>query len=262
MQILTCRPEHYAVVYSINPWMNPQTNNADTQLANEQWQTLTDLIRSTGNEVVEIDPAPGWPDMVFTANAGLIKDKKVVLSNFTHPERNGEEPYFKRWFEDNGYEVLEVEETFEGAGDSLFFGDVLFAGHGFRTEKCVYEKIKEFLDIEIIVLSHLIDPYFYHLDTCFCPLNDELALILPAAFDPWMVEEVGIFTDIKLRSVPSDEAKNFACNAVVLADTVIIPSDCPETRRILEMEGFHVLDCPMTEFLKAGGACKCLTLKL
>jgi N-dimethylarginine dimethylaminohydrolase len=262
MKILICRPNFYKIDYSINPWMAPQTNQADSNLAIQQWEKLKELIMDAGGEPVEVDPVEGWPDMVFTANAGLIKDKKFVLSKFAHSERSGEEPHFRKFFEDNGYEVLDVEENFEGAGDALFFKDVLFAGFGFRTEKTVHKRLRELLGIETIISCRLMDPYFYHLDTCFCPLDDKRALFWPRAFDEWMVEDADHYTDIKLLAVPSDESRRFACNAVVINDTVIIPSNCPGTKTILNREGFKVLETPMTEFIKAGGACKCLTLKM
>ena len=41
-----------------------------------------------------VDPQPGLPDMVFTANAGLERNGTVLLSSFYHPERRGEEHYF------------------------------------------------------------------------------------------------------------------------------------------------------------------------
>jgi len=63
-------------------------------------------------------------------------------------------------------------------------------------------------------------------------------------------------------AVPENEAKHFACNAVVLGKHVIMPANCPETKNHLEHKGFTVFECDMSEFIKAGGACKCLTLLL
>ena len=35
-------------------------------------------------------PEPRLPDLVFTANAGVVAGGRVVLSHFLHPERRGE----------------------------------------------------------------------------------------------------------------------------------------------------------------------------
>ena len=104
------------------------------------------------------------------------------------------------------------------------------------------------------------NPYFYHLDTCFCPLNAELAIWYPPAFTPDSQERMS--KQIELIPVVAEEAKRFACNAVVLNKQVILPTYCPQISAALEKRGFTVYACDMDEYLKAGGACKCLTLKL
>jgi N-dimethylarginine dimethylaminohydrolase len=148
---------------------------------------------------------------------------------------------------------------FEGAGDALFMGELLFYGHGFRSDKEFHENLSS-LNKENIIFCRLIDPYFYHMDTCFCPINKDFAIWYPPAFceDSRKVIE----SKIELFAVPEQEAKNFACNAVVLGHHVIIPANCPETKKHLVNQGFSVYECDVSEFIKAGGACKCLTLLL
>lgn len=276
MKLLMCAPEHYEVRYEINPWMH-RTRAVEGELARRQWQTLRRLILDRGAEVLMIDQVAGMPDMVFTANAGLVHGNKVWLSHFKFPERQGEYEHFRTWFERRGFEILgERPEDllpmaangkpgrshgprFEGAGDALFLGDLLFGGYGFRSDRAYYERIGE-AGIEKIVYCQLVDPYFYHLDTCFCPLNPRQALWWPEAFSE--DSRARMSAAAELIPVPAAEAKRFACNAVVLGNTVIMPSGCPETRTRLGSLGFDVYECDMSEFIKAGGACKCLTLTL
>ncbi|MGR3280485.1 dimethylarginine dimethylaminohydrolase family protein, partial [Acaryochloris marina NIES-2412] len=101
------------------------------------WDELYQILRAYAT-VDLVKPQPGWPDMVFTANAGLVVGDIVILSRFLHPERQGEEPYFRHWFEDQGYKVhlLPKSLPFEGAGDALLDreGRWLWAGYGFRSE--------------------------------------------------------------------------------------------------------------------------------
>jgi N-dimethylarginine dimethylaminohydrolase len=156
--------------------------------------------------------------------------------------------------------------SFEGAGDALFAGDKLFAAYGFRTEARVYNDIlKKFSDgnnnsdIQLI-LCELIDPHFYHIDTCFCPLDDKTAIWNPFAFREEARKRME--NEIELLAVPKKEADYFACNSVVIGKNIITPSRCEETGKMLEKRGFEVHSVEMTEFLKAGGACKCLTLAL
>ena len=110
----------FDVRYEINPWMDVE-NNPQTLKAFSQWRNMIDAIGKAGGIIEHIRPHPDFPDMVFTANAGLIKGKKVVLSNFKYEERQGEQPLFEEWFLKKGYQsiLLPDEIHFEGAGDGL-----------------------------------------------------------------------------------------------------------------------------------------------
>lgn len=261
MKILMCRPDYYGIEYEINPWMDI-THKVNHTTAIKQWETLYQTIQHCGAHVELVAPVTGWPDMVFTANAGMLYQDNVVLSHFKHKERQGEVPYFKDWFSQAGFKVINNSTSipfFEGAGDALAAGETLFAGYGFRTDKRFYEQAS-YLDQTKIVYCELTDPYFYHLDTCFCPLNENLAIWYPGAFTKESQKRMS--AAIELIAVKEDEAKRFACNAVVLGKQVVLPTECPHITDELEKRGFTVHACDMNEYLKAGGACKCLTLRL
>lgn len=260
-RLLLCPPDHYAVRYEINPWMN-RAVHVDHALAVRQWQGLHDLLFQLGCSVELVEPHPDWPDMVFTANAGLVAGSRFIRANFRHAERAGEASLFERWFAEHGFEILTMpdETAFEGEGDALFCGKVLFCGHAFRTDQQAHRLLGEWLDCEIVSLR-LSDPRFYHLDTCFCPFGENVASWFPAAFDE--DSQSAIRERIAdLIEIPPDEAQRFGCNAVVLNREVIFPEGCPKLRAELAARGFNVHPLPMTEFIKAGGACKCLVLRL
>jgi N-dimethylarginine dimethylaminohydrolase len=271
-----CRPSYFDVTYTINPWMDPEKNKPNNAAAIKQWIDLHHLILRLGSYVEYVEPIPNLPDLCFTANAGLFHNNKVVLSRFKHAERQQEEKHFKKFFQDQGYDVFVPEVHFEGAGDAFVVKDTLFLGTGFRTNKRVAHDIMDFLGLRSLILCDLIDPYFYHLDTCFCPLDDDTILYHPGAFSP---ETLNSFSKIKLpttdvpknapgfRFVPVDdqEAKRFACNAVAMRDGdsihVILPSGCEAVEsHLTTFYGFKTYSTPMDQFMKSGGACKCLTL--
>ena len=256
LDFLLCRPEFYGINYQINPWMNIN-NDADKSKVVEQWNSLESKIKELGCNVKLIKGKDGLPDMVFTANAGLVlKNGDVVLSKFTHPERSGEEELFGEWFESHGHKVIRTQKFFEGAGDALFFGSTLVCGYGFRSDETFYNE----LSVKKVSV-HLVDPYFYHLDTCFCPLEGLDYMIWPGAFDTASRE---IFKSLGGNeiAVPENEAKLFACNAVKIGKNVILPAGCPITMRLLQENGYTPHPLEMSEFIKSGGACKCLTLAL
>ena len=86
---LMCRPEHFTVSYRINPWMEP-AKPTDTAKALAQWQALYDTYLALGHEVELIDPVPGLPDMVYTANGGFIIDGRALGAGTGEPvDRRG-----------------------------------------------------------------------------------------------------------------------------------------------------------------------------
>lgn len=264
MRILMCRPDYFDIEYEINPWMNIRCKT-NTKRAVKQWKILHKTIKACGAKIDLVPPARGLPDMAFTANAGLFYKKKVILSHFKVIERQGEVAYYQAWFENAGFKVInrpgvdQSDAFFEGAGDALLAGKKLFAGWGFRSEKQFYE-YAHYLDHKQIIYCQLVDPYFYHIDTCFCPLTARQAIWYPHAFSKDSQKRME--KEIELIEVVKTEARRFACNSIVIDKQVIIPSGCPHLTQNLEKQGFKVHACPVDEYIKAGGACKCLTMRL
>jgi N-dimethylarginine dimethylaminohydrolase len=261
MAILMCRPEHFGIEYEINPWMNVAVE-VDHARAVEEWEALHRVYTEMGEEIALTAPVAGLPDMVFTANAAVLWRRRAVLSRFHHAERAGEEGHWRRALEELGFVVHDVpaEVSFEGAGDALFVGDHLFQAWGFRTDETAHAEVARFLDVESTSLE-LVDPRFYHLDTCFCPLDDRSALIAPDAFAPESVELVRARVE-RLIEVPRAVAEGFACNAMPVGERVISSTASEAIRAPLAEAGFEVISLPMDEFMKSGGGVRCLSLPL
>src|SRR5438874_13766215 len=100
--LLMCPPDFYGVEYVINPWMEGNVHRADHELAIKQWRALADILEKFATLDLA-SPQPGLPDMVFTANAGVVLGNEIVLSRFFHRERRGEEPHFREWFSSRGF---------------------------------------------------------------------------------------------------------------------------------------------------------------
>ncbi len=265
VRILMCAPHHYDVDYVINPWMEGNIHRSSRDNAEAQWDKLYQVLQTYAT-IDLVEPQKGWPDMVFTANAGLILGDTVVLSRFFHPERQGEEPYFQAWFESQGYKVhlLPKNLPFEGAGDALMdrAGGWLWAGYGFRSELDSHPYLAQWLDVEVLSLR-LVDRRFYHLDTCFCPLTDGYLLYYPAAFDTYSNRLIELRVPAEKRmAIEEADAVNFACNTVNIDKIVVMNKVSDGLNQILSERGFTVVETPLTEFLKAGGAAKCLTLRV
>jgi N-dimethylarginine dimethylaminohydrolase len=262
---LMCPPKLYDVNYVINPWMAGNVHASSRTRAAEQWQRLYEAVTTIAN-VQLVEPQPGSPDMVFTANAGLERNGTVAISSFFHPERQGEEPHFRRWFQLAGYTVVDTPRTtpFEGEGDALFStdGTRLWVGYGPRTDPSSHNPLRKIWGIEVTSL-HLIDPRFYHLDTCFAPLADGYVMYFPEAFDKASRAKIEAFYPAEKRIIVSEsDAICFACNAINVDRTIILNNISSDLRHQLESRGFNIIEVTLTEFLKAGGAAKCLVMKL
>ena len=259
--ILLCPPDFYGIEYEINPWMNTE-RQADHVAATEQWQMLRRHIEEAGAQVSLLDPVAGLPDLVFTANAAMIYETQALLSRFRYRQRQGEEPYNRRWLEEHGFEVVAVPEnfSFEGAGDALFCGDTLFAGYRMRSDAAGHQAIGGMLGVRVIPVE-LVDTRYYHLDTCFCPLTPNEAIWYPPAFDEYGRRAIREHVPTLIEAV-AEEAERFACNAVVIGRRVITNTGCDKLHTELRERDFEPVAIPLDEFVKAGGSAKCLTLRL
>lgn len=279
---LMCEPHFYDVEYVINPWMEGNIHTVDKGLAKRQWKNLYDTI-SQHAKIELIDPAPGLPDMVFTANAGLpiIDLNYIWLSKFANSERVGESRLFHGWFIAEGFDVLNDPRKgapyFEGAGDALIdcHGEYWLA-YGQRTSEKAVHSIANFFDNRTFHRLGLTDPHFYHLDTCFCPLSKGHCLLYNAFDTPsyWLiammhgknsglaVEPDEIVRPNTVIEVSEEDAKRFACNSVCIGDTVIMPECSKDLIGSVQAAGYNVQIVDLSEFIKAGGAAKCLTLQI
>jgi lysine-ketoglutarate reductase/saccharopine dehydrogenase-like protein (TIGR00300 family) len=260
-----CPPAHFQVDYVINAWMEGNVDRANRTLAAEQWDRLHSLLSRQGTIEI-VAPLVGSPDMVFTANAGLVLGEQAVVSKFLHPERQAEEAQFRNWFRQHGFRVHELPKDlpFEGAGDALFdrLLPLLWAGYGFRTELDSHAIIAALLEVEVVSLR-LVDKRFYHLDTCFCPLERGFVMYYPPAFDTRSNAQIERRVPAEKRIVLREtDAIQFAANAVPIGETLVLNRASDALKEELGAAGFQVFEAPLTEFIKSGGAARCLTLNL
>lgn len=260
-RLLMCRPDFYGIEYEINPWMKKEHASVRAT-AIRQWESLVGIFHELGATIELLEPANGLPDMVFTANAGVIFRDLFVTSKFRHKERQGESAHFDDWFHHHGYHVASLRSgcDFEGAGDALFCGDILFAGYLHRSDIRAHTEMAEIFGKMVLSLE-LVDPRFYHLDTCFCPLAPGVAIYYPNAFDEYGRRVLNDHIP-RLIEVGESDAVRFGCNAVVLGKTVVMNAGCDALYQQVEAEGFKSRNTDLSEFLKAGGSAKCLTLRL
>jgi N-dimethylarginine dimethylaminohydrolase len=275
LHFLMCPPRHFAVTYSINPWMDPDAwadgGTALHNAAGRQWVGLRRALLAAGAAIETLKPAPGLPDLVFTANAAVVLDRKALLARFRHRERQDEHPVFASTFralQTRGLiqDVLELPAgiTLEGAGDCIWdcHRRLFWVGCGFRSDAAASHVIEERFGVRCLPLA-LADPRFYHLDTAFCALPCGGVLYYPGAFTAAALETIHEHVAPAQRILlDSEDATRFAANAVCLGRVLLLSSCSDALQRDLEALGYTVAKTPLHAFLRSGGSACCLTLRL
>jgi N-dimethylarginine dimethylaminohydrolase len=257
---LMCRPEHFAVHYAINPWMDPE-RPVDPVRAMAQWSALRDTFVGLGHQVHVIDPVPGLPDMVFAANGATVIGGKVLGARFRYAERAAEGGAYLDWFARNGYPVVRAPtHVNEGEGDIIYAGEFVLAGHGFRSEVAAKEEIEELFGLPVLSLR-LVDPRFYHLDTALCVLDARTAAYYPAAFDDAGRATLASQFE-ELIEAKDEDAEVLGLNAVSDGHHVVMPAQASGLAAQIAARGFEPVLVDVFEFSKAGGGPKCCTLEL
>src|SRR5204863_4519474 len=237
---LMCPPEHFGVLYEINPWMHAEVT-VDRDRALQEWDDLVGNLRAAGADVELMEPHDGVPDLVFTANAGIVNGSQFVPSRFRHAERQLETPYDIEWFASRRWTVDELPPgvAHEGAGDALPFAGVLVSGYRFRSDAAAHAYLSKMTGAAVRSVE-LADERLYHLDLTFCPLDDRRAIVAPLGWDRYgrrvmeaLVPEPLVLSD--------DEALSFCANSVVVGSTVVMPVCPPRVGRQLEAWGFDVV---------------------
>ncbi|WP_419729555.1 dimethylarginine dimethylaminohydrolase family protein [Lichenicola sp.] len=272
---LLVEPSHYEVSYSINPWMKPGvwSEHPEQHLAEARaaFTALKIALRDAGGEVRVTDGAPGLPDMVFPANAGIVLDRKALVASFRHPQRQGEEAVFKSVFERLQAEgVLDQVESLpagmfqEGAGDCIWdrTRSLAWTGYGPRSSPEAPAHIARVFDIDIVRLE-LATEQFYHLDTCFCVLPHGEVFYYPAAFTK---AGLGLIRDVvpadRLMEATADDAARFCVNAVAIDRTIVMAQPTARLKQRFAERGYMVKEVGLAPFILSGGGAYCMTLRL
>ncbi len=266
--VLMSPPDFFAVVDIKNPFMEANIGAIDAAEAAHEWSALRAAFEAAGMRVEMLDPLPGCEDMVFTANPAICGrnargERVCVLSRMRYPSRQREVAAHADWFAAHGYRVVELDSgiaRFEGGGDAVWHPGhaLLWMGAGPRTDVRAHTAIAEAFDAQVVTLD-LATETFYHLDTCFCAIDERTALIYPPAFSARSLEALReAFSDV-IEVNEREATLFFACNATAcFGRTIVIQDGASETAAALTSRGFQVVPVETREFMKSGGSAYCM----
>jgi N-dimethylarginine dimethylaminohydrolase len=266
-RVLMVDPAHFQVLHVINPHMEGMIGAVDQERAQDEWTAIKRAYESLGFPVTVIDGSDAFPDLVFAANQllpYLDADGKpaLVLSHMAKVERQGEVAYLSEALQPLGFSMhpLKTVLPLEGTGDAVWHPgrNLIWGGHGFRTDESSWEEVAEITGAHVVPLS-LVHEHMYHLDVALMPVDENTAFSYRGAFDEesW-ARLVAAFP--RLIEVPAEEAvEGFALNGHSPDEkTLLLPSGNPETKRLAEEIGLDVRELPTREFQKSGGSIFCL----
>jgi len=266
---------HFGVAYQINPWMRPDTWQANRSGLKAAAMTSAAALRAVleriGAKVETVRAAENLPDLVFPANAAVALDGRVLVARFRHPERQGEEKIFRAAFLDlksRGLinEVVDLPEGVlqEGAGDCIWdeHRGFFWGGHGQRSTANSLPVIADTFGHPVVGLELAIDR-FYHLDTCFCPLTGGKLLYHPPAFTPEALATIHAHVRPEDRiEATNEDAAAFCVNAVNIGRHIVMAKAPMELKKRLNALGYIVTEVDLSPFILSGGGAYCMTLRL
>ncbi|TDE00351.1 dimethylargininase [Jiangella asiatica] len=254
-----CRPDHFAVRYSINVWMDPD-QPVDRDLALAQWETLRATYERLGHRVHLLHPLTGLPDMVFAANGAFVVGDHALGARFRERVRADEAPAHRAWLEGVGIGVHEPSAVNEGEGDFAWAGGRILAGAGFRSDPAAHDELAAVFDAPVVPLE-LVDPRFYHLDTALAVLDRDTIAYYPPAFAPASRDLLARMYPEAIVATEAD-ALVLGLNAVSDGRHVVLAAQAVELAVAVARAGFEPIPVDVCELLKAGGGVKCATLEL
>ncbi len=265
-RFLVCPPDYFDTDFLFNPFMTYR-EKVKPHRARSQWRRLVRTLEHAGAIVEQMEPEPVTSALPFTADGAFCfaPGRSMILRN-DGPRGDLEPPVFNAWFREQRYEVESLPPSFRLDGGNLLRlpnRDLLIGvkgGEAGRPERYLARLMARFAGVKTWTVE-LTDERHLHLDTVVGVLGSGAYLVYTGALPGWVPAD-GPLAEAEEIEVGDEDARRFACNLVVVGELVITGRiSAPLTRRI-ERLGYTVERLELSEFHKAGGGVKCLTLPL
>lgn len=278
--------DYFGDEFAINAYMD-SAMSVDVNRAKAEHQAIKQAFESAGIKVIQVEPPLHCQDGVYTANWGLCRGGKVVMSSLPNTRQN-ESPYAEKVLANLGMEIIHLPTApsnkgeslrFSGQGDALPCGNLLFAGSQYRTDPAAHKFLTEYLGYEVISLQTIPktddnnrpvinqvtgwpDSFFYDIDLAIAVLTPNLIAWCPDAFMPESQKIIQNLSIEKIEVSLEEATQGFACNLVSTGETVIMSAHAPLLRAAIESRGLKTLTPEVSELGKGGGYIRCTSLTL
>lgn len=257
--LLVTDATNFRVAFEINPYMH-EVDQPDRAAAIAQHEAIMQAHRDAGRRLEYLPTVPDCPDMIYVANSGLPRGKKVVLSQLP-AERQPETPHYRQWYKQHGFQVIEPPALFSGQGDALPCGDYLLMGTGWRTDPQLHSFVAKELGYNVVAMQTT-GPEYYDLDLAVAILRPDLIAFCPEALEPASAEQLANLPGVDHILISLEETRRFAANLVSDGQTVTMTNDAPDLAKTIRAHGIKTIELATDQLAKGGGAIRCSSLAL
>ncbi len=211
-------------------------------------QCLSDL----GVRVISLPALDAHPDAVFVEDPAIVLDEIAVITTMGAESRRGERASLAAAIAEFRPIIHMRDPAKLEGGDVMRVGRHLYAGLSARSDSAGVAQLAADLqpfgyEVHVVELRGCL-----HLKSACCCIGENCVLVNRA----WV--DTSSFADYRLIDVAASEPG--AANALLVGETIIMPSAYPATAAILRREGFPVIELDMTELMKAESGVTCSSL--
>jgi dimethylargininase len=225
----------------------------DLRLARRQWQAYVEALRAEGWETIEVAPADDCPDAVFVEDTVVVYGDLAVICRPGADQRKLETAGTETTMASLGYRIGRIEQpgTLDG-GDVLEHAGTVWVGLSGRTNATGIEQLARLLEplgaqVAAVPVSRVL-----HLKSAVAALPDGTIV----GYEP-LVDDPSTWPSF--LQVPEEAG----AHVVVLdGSTVLMSTDAPRTRALLESRGLRVIAVDISEYEKLEGCVTCLSVRL
>jgi dimethylargininase len=223
--------------------------------AGKQHLAYVNALTSAGLKVSYIDADEECPDCVFIEDTAVVLKKNALITHLIKRREMEHEPVETALRKTHTVYKESGEMQLEG-GDVIHVGDTTYVGLSGRTNSLGAEYLRTFLmQFGRRVVKISVDNCL-HLKSGVTYIGNGTLMAISGWFNlrKFDVEDV-LYTQ---------SGENPAANCLRIRDKLIIPNDCPATRKVLqrfaEKNNLELIGLDTSEFRKGGGLLTCLSI--
>lgn len=212
-------------------------------------------LRSTGADVIELEPLAEFPDAQFVEDTALCLPQGAILMRPGAPSRLGEVAQIAATIRACFTDVREINGPghVEG-GDILVTGREILVGRSDRTDAAGVAELAEITSEWGHSLREVFTPEgVLHFKTD-CSLMDAETILSTRR-----LADSGCFDGYRVLHVP--EGEEAAANAIRFNNLVLMAAGFPRTAELLDKSGYQVVEIDNSDCAKLDGGMSCLSLR-